>query len=95
MWTMCISLLVTKNKANQHKAFNVPVKEKDEVDKKNKTVDKERKDEETGIFYTFLFVIGSVVKNMLKDLWISTKRLFEQKIFHELLISSPHTTENA
>ena len=75
--------------------FNTPFKEKDEVDKKNKIVDKERKEGENYLFFYFVIEVADIVKNMLKDLWISTKRLFEQKTFRGLLRSNPHTTVSA
>ena len=65
------------------------------MDKKNKIVDKERKEGENYLFFYFVIEVADIVKNMLKDLWISTKRLFEQKTFRGLLRSNPHTTESA
>ena len=77
MWIMCISLLTNYNKASKYKIFNTPIKEKDEVDKKNKIVDKERKEEEKYLFFYFVIKVARFVKKVLKDLWKPTRLLFE------------------
>jgi|TARA_Y100000310_G_scaffold142396_1_gene141834 hypothetical protein len=47
------------------------------VDKKNKIVDKERKEKEKYLFFYFVIKAASFVKKMLKDLWKPTRLLFE------------------
>ncbi len=47
------------------------------MDKKNKIVDKERKEEEKYLFFYFVIKVARFVKKVLKDLWKPTRLLFE------------------